>query len=155
MAKKAVFNYKAYLKIIGMVTIAIGILALITAILIIVTKTDVNQLGLSEQQIADLRKTDGMTDDIIRIAVMIIASVAAIWTIFEGWLMRRAAEKPEKSTFLLVILVISVISGVAASISGIVNGINISGSISNVINLIINALALMSVVQLRKEVAEQ
>ena len=150
MAKKPIFDYKVYLKVLGAVTIALGVFALISAILIPVTKVDVNQLGLTEAQLAEMRKVEGTTDDVIRVAMGITAGIAALWAIFEGWLMRRAAKTPEKSTFLLVILVISVISGVAAvfTVGGIAN------TVSEVLHLIVNVLALMSVVQLRKQISE-
>ncbi len=150
MAKKAVFNYKAYLKIIGAISIAIGIVGVITAILIPVAKIDVNQLGLSEAQLADFRKIEGTTDDVIRVSMAIVASIASLWAIFEGWLMRRAAKNPEKSTLLLVLLVISVISGIA----GVFTYGGTANTISEIVQLVLNVLALMAVVQIRKEVSE-
>ena len=152
MAKKEIFNYRAYLKILGAVTMVMGFLGVITAISIIITKIPVDQLGISN--LDELRKIEGSSDDMIRAIIAVVAGIAALWTVFEGWLMRRAAKTPEKSTFLLVLLVISVVSGFVSVVSGSA-GNGIAAVISTVINLILNILALMSVFSLRKEVAEK
>ena len=148
MVKKPVFNYKAYLKILGAVTIGIGIFGIISALLIVITKMDVDKLGITDLE--KIRKD--ASDDVIRGIACGTACIIAAITMFEGWLMRRAAKDPKKSTFLLVILVISVISGVLSIISGPQGGI--SNILSVAISLILNSLALMSVINLRKEVNE-
>lgn len=153
MAKKPVFNYKKYLKILGTVALVFGALGVLSAIAIVVFKADINSLSISEERLIELRKTEGMTDDVIRAASAFVAAFASFCLMFEGWLMRRAAKNPEKSTLLLVILVISVVSNITAFFARTDSNV-VSAMVSNAISMVINVLALMSVIQLRKEISE-
>lgn len=155
MAKKATFNYKAYLKVLGAISYAFGALAVLMAIIIVASKIGVDKLGLTEQQLADLKKIEGSTDDMVRAIFAVMVCIGGAWAAFVGWLMRRAAKTPEKSTFLLVLLVLSVIGGITSTISLVAGGKFNTDTFGGLVGLTIDVLALMSVVQLRKQVAEE
>lgn len=147
MAKKAAFNYKSYLKILGLITIVLGLGVVIGSICLGASNADVTKLGFD---VAEAREK-GASDEAIRWVIASFGIVSGLFSVFEGWLMRRAAKTPKKSTLLLVLLVLSVISGVSSILSTKQGSSAVAGA---VINLAVDVLAVMSVVQIRREVNE-
>ena len=149
-ASKKNSTSKKYLRILGIVYFVLAALIVLSTVVMMVTKTDVNKLGID---LTEIRKIEGATDDVIRVSYGICMIIAGLLVVLEGWLLRRAAKDPSKSTLLLVLLVLSVVTSVV-SIFTTNNFDSISKSASFALGLTINILALMSVVNIRKEIKE-
>ena len=136
---------KIYLKVLGVLQFIECALAILCGILIGFTKIGtVDELGL-----ADLR-TEGVSDENLLIIVGISFFVLAFISLLLGWLLFRAANHPEKSTFLLVLTVISVI----CNIVGLFGNKSTSTMISAVITLSVDVLTLMAVMRIRREIED-
>lgn len=150
MAKKDSTTSKKYLNILGIVTLVFGCLILVGAIVFMAVDFDLQSLG-GDYYKELLAHANGD----IKVAKMAIAMTimsTGLSEILMGWLERRAAKNPEKSTFLLVLVVLSVISGVFTMVSGGFKDIaNASGSI---VSLTINVLALMAILDIRRKIDE-
>lgn len=135
---------KLYLKILGVLQFISAIFFVVCGIVIGFAKVaTVDELGLGEL------RGNGVTDnDVLMIVGITTIIMGAIYCLM-GWLLFRAANHPEKSTFLLVLLVISVVGGIV----GIITNKTGSGTIvSTAISLTIDVLALMSVMRIRREI---
>lgn len=91
-------------------------------------------------------KIEGVDSSNYGIFFAITFCIYAIVSFLEGWLMRRVVKDGRKSTFLLVLLVCSTISGVYSLFTA-----GTTGLVSGIVSLCITLLTLYSVITLRKE----
>lgn len=141
---------RKYLKIIGIVTLVLGIIyvALAIAGMFVLNNMDLAQV-LSADQLQELRDAN-ITDQMIRIFICVGGMVAALVSVLEGILLMRASNDPRKSVFLLVLIVLSIISGIYTLVSGGIQ--NIGANFGSIIGLTVNVLAIMAVMSARKEI---
>ncbi|MBR0403246.1 hypothetical protein IJI55_01710 [Candidatus Saccharibacteria bacterium] len=140
---------RKYLKVLGVVMLIFGVLGAIVSILAMfaINSVDLSQM-FNASQLESFRNAN-ISDDLIRIMVGVTAIIASLLSVLEGWLLMRASNDPKKSTFLLVLLVLSVISGIYnIAVGGIQN---IGANISGILSLTLNVLAVMAVMSARKE----
>lgn len=136
---------RKYLKILGVITLVMGIVLVIGGVASMFVKYDVSTLP----NIEELRKTT-TDENAIRAAIGIVILLSAAVSLLEGWLLMRAANDPSKSTLLLVILVFSCISGFVQLFQ---QGFgNVGATTGTVFNLTINILCLMAVMKSRSEI---
>lgn len=141
---------RKYLKILGIVTIVFAVISVISMVVLMFTAKGiaVDQI-LSADQLKQLHDAN-LSDDVIRMMIFGFGAFAGLIALLEGWLMVRASNDPVKSTFLLVLIVLSVISGAAQLFS---DGFGSrSTALSNIFNLTINVLAMIAVLKARAEV---
>ena len=140
---------KMYLRILGIIAIVMGALAVVASIIIMcVSSIEITSI-IGASGLAEFRKAN-MDDNAIRITLGAMTLVLSLIGVLEGALMLRAARHPEKSTFLLVLLVLSVISG---AFSLFADGFStMSTVVANIISLAINVLALIATLNIRSEV---
>ncbi len=136
---------KIYLKVLGVLQFIAAALAILCGILVGFAKiATVDQLELGSA------RTEGVTDDQILVIAGCVVIFMGLLSLLMGWLLFRAANHPEKSTFLLVLTVISVIS----SIVGLFGNKSAGTMVSAVISLSIDVLTLMAVMRIRREIEE-
>lgn len=136
---------KKYLKILGIVTIILSIaFAIIAAISIFNGSARLEDLG-----IANLDKLrESSSDDVIRtsfgVATIISGGIGAL----VGWFFIRASKNPNKSTAALVLAVLSMVG----SFTAITNGKSgASVVVANALSLVVYILALIALLEVRKE----
>ena len=150
MVKKESTTSKKYLNILGIVTLIFGCLVLVGAIIFMAVDFDLQSLG-GEYYGELLARANGD----VKVAKMAIAMTiisTGLGEILMGWLERRAAKNPEKSTFLLVLVVLSVISGVFTMVNGGFK--DVANACGTIVSLTINVLALMAILDIRKKIDE-
>ncbi len=135
---------KLYLKILGVLQFIGAFIFLCGGILTAFVKVaTVDELGLAE-----LRTENISDNDLLMIVGCTMLFLGLLYAIM-GWLLFRAANHPEKSTFLLVLLVISVVCGIVSLFNA--KGVA-SALISTAVSLTIDVLALMAVMRIRREI---
>ena len=145
-SKKSSASVK-YLKILGIIQILIGVLGILSAVLMVIMGFNVNELGIDLTQL----RNEGVTDDVIRLSFAIVAGIASAYAILVGILLRRAAKDPVKSTFVLVLTVLSLISNVFTLFSQSAFT-NVSSGASFAINVTLNVFTLMALLKIRREI---
>lgn len=138
---------RKYLKVLGIISLVFGVLGLIMGIVTMFAKWDVTIITNSSQQFADILAQNG--ENTVRYTLGITVIFSAIISLIEGWLLNRASNDPNKSTFLLVLLVLSTISGIVAIITG---SKDIGTIVGGIVSLAITILSLMAVIKARAEV---
>lgn len=151
MAKKPSGASKTYLKALGIINIVLAVLMAILAVFLFCSKMTFTDLGLDTNTISELQKQNISEDTFRAIAGGAYIFVCLLYVLI-GWLLIRAANNPQKSTFVLVLLVIATVSSTVQLFSA---GFSNWGTVlSNTISLIINILAVMAVLRIRREIDE-
>lgn len=151
MFKKASSASKKYLKFIGIANIILAILSIISLIVFAVAKGNIFDLGITSDQLNQLHNS-GISDDQVRILLCIGTGIGFLFEILIGWLLIRAANNPNKTTLILVLVTLSTISGIVSLFSSGFS--NISTVIGNIFNLTIDVLAFMALLRVRRETGE-
>ncbi len=138
---------KKYLKALGIIYIIMSILVIVMGVVFLATKMDVSQLGLD---LAKLHEQN-LSDDNIRLIASIGIMCAGVIDLIIGWLLCRAAKDAHKSTFVLVLTVLSLVSSLV-SIFTQNNFASASGSVGFIIGVTIDVLTLMALLNIRKEI---
>ena len=82
-----------------------------------------------------------------KISVGVSMLIYGLFQILIGWLERRASGNPEKSLFLLVLVVFAIVGGLYAMFNGGFK--DIGNAIGNIVSLSINVLAFMAIYNIR------
>lgn len=77
--------------------------------------------------------------------------MSCIFTLFEGWLLGRAAKDGRKTTFLIILLILGIISPIIEICSAGFNSILNMESIANIIGILIKAFILNQTIKVRRE----
>lgn len=77
--------------------------------------------------------------------------ISCIFTLFEGWLLGRAAKDGKKTTFLIILLILGIISPIIEICSAGFNSILNMESIANIIGILIKTFILNQTIKVRKE----
>ncbi len=135
LKKLSIFCY-----ILGIVGIIIGIIAMYTNL------GDTLFEGYMENyQIQSNTKIDP------KILAGISFIISCLFTLFEGWLLGRAAKDGKKTTFLIILLILGIISPIIEICSAGFNSILNMESIANIIGVLIKAFILNQTIKVRKE----
>ena len=146
MSKKEAKTSKKYLKTLGAIYLALGILTLIAAIVFVFLKVDFGALHVEELD-KMLEQAKGDTN-IVKAGLVILAAISGAANLLKGWLLRRASNNPEKSTFLLVLTVLGLVSGFyTMATSGFTTA---SNAASNIVNLVLDILTFIAILDIRK-----
>lgn len=90
---------------------------------------------------------------------MLYASISfimsCVFTLFEGWLLGRASKDGRKTTFLIILLILGIISPIIEICSAGFNSILNMESISNIIGVLIKAFILNQTIKVRKETLDE
>ena len=150
MTNKTTKASKKYLNTLGIIYIALGIVTLIAAIVFVFLKVDFGALHVEELD-KMLEQTNGNTN-IVKAGLVILAAVSGAANLLKGWLLRRAVKNPEKSTFLLVLTVLGLVSGLYTMAT---SGFTTAGNaMSNLFNLTLDVLTFLAVLNIRKSLDE-
>ena len=148
MVKEKKSASRKYLKILGIIALVLACLSTILGIVFIVMR---NSMSLMDLGVASL--PTGVTEDSFKILVGSMIIVSGVIEALIGWLLIRAANDPRKTTFLFVLLVLEVISGVYTLIQTASRGMGASASgASAILSLAISVLALFATYKARQEV---
>ncbi|MBR3135056.1 hypothetical protein IKG54_00620 [Candidatus Saccharibacteria bacterium] len=140
---------KTYLKVLGVITIIMGVFAAIFGIAIFCLK-DADILNAVGAATVEQFTKAGIAENAVKAVLGTTMLVSSFISVLEGILMLRAAKNPEKSTLLLVLLVLSTISGAATLF---MEGFsNIGTVIGNIASLTVNVLALIATFNIRSEI---
>lgn len=143
MAKKQSGTARGYLKIIGIVSMVLGILGIICGILLACGAVkDLNSFG----DLSSLRN-NGMSDEQIRISLGIGSIIASTISAWAGWVIYRASRKNGKTTLALVLTVLNLVSNFVS----VVSNTPVDQKISYSISLVIYVLAFMALLRVRRE----
>lgn len=77
--------------------------------------------------------------------------MSCIFTLFEGWLLGRASKDGKKTTFLIILLILGIISPIIEVCSAGFNSILNMESIANIIGVLIKAFILNQTIKVRRE----
>ena len=77
--------------------------------------------------------------------------MSCVFTLFEGWLLGRAAKDGRKTTFLIILLILGIISPIIEIFSTGLNSILNMESIANIIAILFKAFILNQTIKVRKE----
>lgn len=77
--------------------------------------------------------------------------MSCVFTLFEGWLLGRAAKDGRKTTFLIILLILGIISPIIEIFSAGLNSILNMESIANIIAILFKAFILNQTIKVRKE----
>ena len=148
MVKEKKSASRKYLKILGIIALVLACLLTILGIMFIVMR---NSMSLTDLGVASL--PTGVTEDSFKILVGSMIIVSGVIEALVGWLLIRAANDPRKTTFLFVLLVLEVISGVYTLIQTASQGTGASASGAGaILSLAISVLALFATYKARQEV---
>ena len=81
--------------------------------------------------------------------------ISCLFTLFEGWLLGRAAKDGKKTTLLIILLILGIISPIIEICSAGFNSILNIESISNIIGVLIKAFILNQTIKVRKETLDE
>lgn len=127
-----------------------GCIAIISAIVIMAINVDLAELNNGYvNQLIEQAKGDV---NIAKIGLGIGVLGMGLSQLLMGWLERRAAKNPEKSTFLLVLTVLSVISGAFSLFNSGLG--DMASAMGNIVSFTINVLVLIAVFNIRKTIYE-
>lgn len=150
MSKSNQSMSRKYLSIIGIAAIVLGVATIIMSFLPVMMNTSVEQLGIDGGELEKMRVN--LDDNAIRMTYAIAGAIGGIFSVILGYLFRRASANPEKTTFLLIISVLECITNAIAIVTSITsNNISINLFVS-IASLAIYAFALISIVNVRKEI---
>ncbi len=150
MVRKALKQSKLYLKILGYITLAMAACGAISAIVVWVNKDIKLDDATLGEELVKFAKEHG--EDTVRSMYGFTVLLSMAFSAFTGWLMLRAAKKPEKTTLLLVLLTFSVVSGAIAALHG---DSGVGATASAAISLVVNLLALMATWNIRQSAEDQ
>ena len=142
---------RRYLKILGIVMLVMGALAMIGGIVTMFMKgVDImSSLNAGQLRTAQMR---GLNNNDLRIILGGIMIIGSLVILLEGWLLLRAAKDPVKSVLLLVLLVLSVVGSVGVLLS---EGFKAPGTtITNMLGLTVYLLALIATLRVRSQIDE-
>ena len=77
--------------------------------------------------------------------------MSCIFTLFEGWLLGRAAKNGKKTMLLIILLILGIISPIIEICSAGFNSIINMESIANIVGILIKGFILNQVLKVRKE----
>ncbi len=126
--------------ILGIIGVVIGIIAMTTNIGDTLFQTEMGKL-------AELQKLN--LDPKVFLGINFITS--SLFTVFEGWLLGRAAKNGRKSMFLIILLILGIISPIIEILSAGFGSILNMESIANIIGILIKAFILNQVLKVRRE----
>ena len=126
--------------ILGIIGVVIGIIAMTTNIGDTLFQTEMGKL-------AELQKLN--LDPKVFLGINFITS--SLFTVFEGWLLGRAAKNGRKSMFLIILLILGIISPIIEIFSAGFGSILNMESIANIIGILIKAFILNQVLKVRRE----
>lgn len=126
--------------ILGIIGIVIGIIAMTTNIGDTLFKADMEKLKALEKVNLDPKMFLGTN---------FISS--SLFTVFEGWLLGRAAKNGRKSMLLIILLILGIISPIIEIVSAGFGSILNMESIANIIGILIKAFILNQVLKVRRE----
>ena len=135
LKKLSIFCY-----ILGIVGIIIGIIAM---------NTDLGDT-LFEGYMKDYQIQSNASIDAKTLA-SISFIMSCVFTLFEGWLLGRAAKDGKKTTFLIILLILGIISPIIELCSAGFNSILNMESIANIIGILIKAFILNQTIKVRRE----
>ena len=146
MVNKQLALSKNYLNILGVVSLILGALIIIGSIIFMVVDFDLSKLEYGFFNDA-LRRANGDVH-IAKIVTGLSMLTVGFFEMLIGWLERRAAINPEKSLFLLVLVVLGIVGGMYAMFNG--GFTDIGNALGNIVSLAINVLAFMAIYNIRK-----
>lgn len=149
MAKNSKSLSRKYLKILGIVTIVMAVLTVITGVAVFFVK-DMDYMGALTGAAREYVEQMNWNNDTLRVMAGSLILAGGIFSIVEGWLLVRAANDPAKSTLLLVLVVLSCIFGAVTLFEGGFKDISVV--LGNGVSLAINVLAFIAVLNARKEI---
>ena len=126
--------------ILGIIGVIIGIVAMTTNIGNILFQSDMEKL-------TELEKLN--LDPKVFLGINFITS--SLFTVFEGWLLGRAAKNGRKSMLLIILLILGIISPIIEIFTAGFGSILNMESIANIIGILIKAFILNQVLKVRKE----
>lgn len=135
LKKLSIFCY-----ILGIVGIIIGIIAM---------NTDLGDT-LFEGYMKDYQIQSNASIDAKTLA-SISFIMSCVFTLFEGWLLGRASKDGRKTTFLIILLILGIISPIIELCSAGFNSILNMESIANIIGVLIKAFILNQTIKVRRE----
>ena len=138
LKKLSIFCY-----ILGIVGIIIGIIAM---------NTDLGDT-LFEGYMKDYQIQSNASIDAKTLA-SISFIMSCVFTLFEGWLLGRASKDGRKTTFLIILLILGIISPIIELCSAGFNSILNMESIANIIGVLIKAFILNQTIKVRREVLD-
>lgn len=139
LKKLSIFCY-----ILGIVGIIIGIIAM---------NTDLGDT-LFEGYMKDYQIQSNASIDAKTLA-SISFIMSCVFTLFEGWLLGRASKDGRKTTFLIILLILGIISPIIELCSAGFNSILNMESIANIIGVLIKAFILNQTIKVRKETLDE
>ena len=151
MAKKSSSVSRKYLKILGIVEIVFAVILAALSIFAVTLNPSLTDLGFTADQIASITNS-GATENVIKTVYYVTTFTCIAIAILVGALLIRAANNPKKSTFVLVLTVLSTVGSVVTLFSTGFN--NIGTVISNIISLTLYILTFMALVKIRGEIKE-
>ena len=135
LKKLSIFCY-----ILGIVGIIIGIIAMNTNL-----GDTLFEGYMKEYQIQSSANID------VKTIAGISFIISCVFTLFEGWLLGRASKDGKKTTFLIIILILGIISPIIEICSAGFNSILNMESIANIIGILIKVFILNQTIKVRKE----
>ena len=151
MAKKSSSVSKKYLKILGIVEIVFAVILAALTVFAVTLNPTLTDLGFTADQIANMTGS-GITESAIKTIFYVTTFICIAIAILIGALLIRAANNPKKSTFVLVLTVLSTVGAVITLFSSGFS--NIGSVITNAITLTLDILTLMALVKIRGEIKE-
>ena len=151
MAKKQAKKSRQYLNILGVVSLVVGGLIIIGSVIFMLVDFDLSKLEYGFFNDA-LRRANGDVH-FAKMAVGVSMLIYGLFQMLIGWLERRASSNPEKSLFLLVLVVLGIVGGLYAMFNG--GFTDIGNAIGNVVSLVINVLAFMAIYNIRGTEVEE
>lgn len=142
---------RKYLNILGIVSIVVGCLIIVGSIIFMVLDFDLSRLEYGFFNDA-LARVNGDVS-LAKISVGVSMLIYGLFQILIGWLERRASGNPEKSLFLLVLVVFAIVGGLYAMFNGGFK--DIGNAIGNIVSLSINVLAFMAIYNIRSTEIEE
>lgn len=151
MAKKSSSISRKYLKILGIVEIVLAVILAALTTLAVVLNPSLSDLGFTADQIATVTQ-DGASEDVAKTIFYIVSFAYIAIEILIGALLIRAANNPKKSTFVLVLTVLSTVGSIVTLFSSGFSSLSVV--ITNVITLTIYILTFMALTKARGEIKE-
>ena len=81
--------------------------------------------------------------------------MSSLFTLFEGWLLGRAVKDGRKTTFLIILLVLGIISPIIEICAAGFNSILNVESIGNIIGILVKGFILNQVLKVRREALDE
>lgn len=146
MANKQATISRNYLSILGGVSLILGALIVTGSIIFMVVDFDLSKLEYGFFNDA-LVRTNGDVH-LAKIITGISMLIMGLFQMLIGWLERRASANPDKSLFLLVLVVLGIVAGLYTMFNG--GFTDMGNALGNIISLTVNVLAFMALYNLRK-----